>query len=93
MEILDSRVTTEIARDVSVVFAHWPGTDLFDKSLLQQGQRISQWRPNRNVALITNATDLHILADRIAERHPKNDNITAFKAVFQYDNILRLMAQ
>ena len=90
MEILDSRITTEIARDVSVVFAHWPGTGSFDKNLLQQGQQISQWRPRHNVVLVTNTVDLRNLAREMPKHYPKNGEIAAFKVVFQYDNVLRL---
>ena len=93
MELLDSSVTTEISRDVSVVFAHWPVTELFDNNLLLQSQRISRWRPLRNVALITNKTDLRILAAKMPERYPRNTDISSFRVLFQYDNILRLAAQ
>lgn len=93
VEILDSRITSEIARDVSVVFAHWPGTEIFDGNLLRQGQRISKWRPKQNVALITNTMDLRFLAREMPKHYLKNDNITAFKVMFQHENVLRLCVQ
>ena len=90
MELLDSKITTEIARDASQVFAHWPMNETIDTKLLGPSQTLTKWRPTANVALITNTEDLQALARKMPKEHIANPNIKSFTVLFQYDNILRL---
>ena len=93
LQILDSNITTEISRDASIVFAHWPTSNTVDKSILGPSQRITKWRPTHNVALISDTKDLSSLARRMPNEFVKNLKIDCFHVIFQYENILRLEAK
>ena len=90
MELLDSKITTDISRDVSTVFVHWPVNKPIDTNLLGPSQVVTKWRPTANLALITNQEDLRILAGTMPGKYPANPNIRSFTVLFQYDNVLRL---
>ena len=93
LEILDSNITTKISRDAGIVFSHWPGANVIDKSILGPSQAVKKWRPSKNIALISNAQDLSLLTGEIMKIYKKNENIKSFQVLFQYDNILRLKAK
>ena len=93
LQILDSNITTEISRDASIVFAHWPTSNTIDKSMLGPSQKVTKWRPTHNVALITDTKDLSTLAKKISNESARNPTIKCFHVVFQYENVLRLEAK
>ena len=83
LELLDSNVTPELIYEAKTLFASWIGNGRI--STLYPSQKLSKWRPQGNIALITNRYDFEQMA-RSAERSQD----ILFETVFLFDNILRL---
>ena len=86
LEITDGIIDLDIKQKAVNIFNSWKKKGVW----LMGEQKISQWRPRNNVALVTNLKDLHELCLGIDEKEMSELKITNDMILFETNSVLRL---
>ena len=85
LQIDDANIDEEVNRDAIILFTHWANKKFLTERDILLSQRLTVWRPKRNVALISSRMDLSELIKKL----PKI-TVKSFTVLFRHENVLRL---
>ena len=85
LEVTDGIINPDIKRKAIGIFNFWKKEGIY----LIGEQKISKWRPSKNIALITNVKDLYGLYNEINEGDTAEAKFTNNTLLFETKSVLR----
>ena len=82
---MDGDIDEAITRDAIVLFTVWANKKIINTGDILPSQRITKWRPTKNIAIITTKVDLRKILVNLNTSVPM-----CFSVLFQDRNVLRL---